>query len=98
MRFLGALDRTPAKGMVRRVDVNTLHLEQRKHITAVPTLVLSSGAMLVGTQAFEWLKEYEGQVEVDSFTPGRGLPFSNVEDDTATLFFSTPYSAFEPVP
>ena len=61
-------------------------------------LMLSTGGTLVGTRAFEWLKEFEGQMEVDSFTPGRGLPFSDIADDAATMHFSTPYSAFEPVP
>lgn len=95
-RFMGALDRTPAKSMIRKVDVNTLGPDQRKHVTAVPMLVLSTGTTLVGTRAFEWLKDYEAQVEVDSFSPGRGLAFSDIADNAATMRFWTPYSAFEP--
>lgn len=98
MRFIGALDRTPAKSTVSKVDINSLSLEQRKHVTAVPMLILGSGGVLVGTKAFEWLKQYDGEMEVESYCGGRGLPYSNVQDDTWTMNFSTPYSAFEPVP
>lgn len=98
MRFIGALDRTPAKASVVKTDVNSLPLDQRRHVSAVPMLILSSGGVLVGTKAFEWLKQYDGQMEVESYAGGRGLPYSNVEDDSWSMNFSTNYSAFEPVP
>lgn len=98
MRFVGAMDRTPAKGLVAKVDVNALPPDQRRQVTAVPTLILNNGTHLVGTKAFEWLKQYEGQAELESFALGKGLAFSDVQDDSFTLAFSTAYSAFEPVP
>lgn len=98
MRFVGALDRTPARGTVAKVDVNSLSPEQCRHVTAVPTLVLNTGTVLVGTQAFDWLKQFEGQLELDSYTPGRGsLPFSDFHDDQFALNYSQPYGPFEPV-
>lgn len=98
MRFLGALNRTPARASVTKIEVGALTPEQRRQVTAVPTLITASGSVLVGTKAFEWLKQFEGQMEVDSFSLGRGLPFSEIMDDEAAMSFATPYSAFEPVP
>ena len=98
MRFIGALDRTPARGQVVKIDVNTLPADQRRHVTAVPMLVLNTGVTLVGTRAFEWLRTFEGEVELESFSLGKGLAFSDINDDQCSMAFSTPYSAFEPVP
>lgn len=98
MRFVGALDRTPAKGSVLKVDINQLPHDQRRQVSAVPTLLLSNGTALVGTQAFEWLKQFEAQTELESFALGKGLLFSDYQDDGFALSFSTPFSAFEPVP
>lgn len=98
MRFLGALDRTPMRDAVARVDWNTLTADQRRQVPAVPMLILNTGGVLTGTKAFEWLRQYEGDVELESFCGGRGLAFSEVEDEGCTMAWSTPYSAFEPVP
>lgn len=98
MRFIGALERTPARDAVNKIDANSLTPDQRRHISAVPTLVLDTGVTLVGTQAFEWLKQYERDVDVESFSTGRGLAFSDIESDQAFASFAVPYSQFEPVP
>lgn len=98
MRFIGALDRTSMKDRVARVDVNALPPHHRRAITAVPTLITSSGASLVGTKAFEWLKEYEQDMELESYCSARGLPFSDMASDQGLASFTLPYSAFEPVP
>ena len=98
MRFVSALERTPAREAVHKVDINSLPDNQRKNVPAVPMVCLSTGTTLVGTQAFNWLKQFEGQLELDSFSTGRGLPFSDLADDSGTLMFSTPYGDFEPVP
>ena len=97
-RFIGTLSRTPASSSVVKIDVNTLSPDQRSQVPAVPLLVLSNGTSLVGTKAFEWLKQYDGQTEVESFCLGKGLAFSDITDDTFTMEWSTPFSAFEPVP
>lgn len=98
VRFIGALDRTAVARQVARIDVNTLPAEQQRQVSAVPMLVLSSGQTLLGTRAFEWLRSYEGETELESFAPGRGLAFSDINDDQCAMTYTTPYSAFEPVP
>lgn len=98
MRFIGALDRTPARSQVVKVDVNTLPPDQQRQVSAVPMLVLSSGQSLVGTRAFEWLRSFEGEMELESFSGGRGLAFSDLADEQCAMTYTTPYSAFEPVP
>lgn len=94
-RFINALDNTAAKSSVTKVDVYSLPLQHRNQITAVPTLVLSNGAVLVGAQVFSWLKEFEQLVEPASYCGGRGLPYSSVDDDLGLMHFSTPYSDFK---
>lgn len=98
MRFLGALERTPARASVTKLDVNSLSPDQRRHVSAVPMLILNTGTVLVGTKAFEWLKQHEAQMELESFSLGKGLAFSEIHDDAFTMSYSTPYSDFTPVP
>lgn len=97
-RFIGALDRTSAKTSVMKISVASLAPEQRKVVTAVPMLVMDDGSALVGTKAFEWLKQFEGDMEMDSFNGSGGLGFAAFGDDDGTIMHSTAYSAFEPVP
>lgn len=97
-RFMDALSQTSIKDAVRRVDVNTLTPAQRKHITSVPTVIDSSGTIRTGTQAFMWLKQFEGNRDLDSFCGGKGLAYSDINDDMAPATFSLPYGPFEPVP
>lgn len=98
VRLIGALDRTSMRNQVARVDVNTLSEAQMRSITAVPTIITPSGARLVGTRAFEWLKEFEGDMELDSYSCARGLAYSDVSSDQALATFAQPYSPFSPVP
>ena len=95
-RFLGALKRTPIFPYVNIVDVNSLSRDQLAHVSAVPTLITENGS-LVGTQAFQWLKQFEQDLEPECFNGGTGLAFSHVEDNMAPAQFSTSYSTFEPV-
>lgn len=97
-RFIGALDRTKVRDTVAKVDVGTLAPHHRQHVTAVPMLLMSNGSRLVGTKAFEWLKQFEGDAELESFAVGKGLAFSHVEDVSGLLSYSTPYGDFQPVP
>lgn len=97
-RFISALDSTPARQSVTKVDVYSLPLQHRNQITAVPTLVLSNGAALVGAQVFSWLKEFEQDLEPASYCGGRGLPFSSIDDNQGLMTFSTSYSDFMQAP
>ena len=99
-RFLGALERTPVASRVQRIDVATLSPEQRRAVPAVPMLVLDNGTSLVGSQAFQWLKQYEGEVELDTYEGARGcrggLGFSDVSMDAGLISYAQTYSAFGP--
>jgi len=97
-RFIDALSRTPAAREVALVDVSTLGASQLARVSAVPALVLATGGTLYGTKAFEWLKQYEGDMDLDGFDGENGaLAFSDVSSTQGYASYSTVYSAFEPV-
>lgn len=79
-RFLTALARTPVKEMIDYVNIDGMSENETRGLQFVPSLQLSSGQMLVGSKCFEWLKAYEGDVEMDNVELGRrGLTFSSYE-------------------
>lgn len=96
MRFLDALQRTPAARDVTVTDVNTLGRDQLTHLAAVPALITAEGAVLYGTKAFEWLKQFDGDTELDGFVAGRGsLAFSDVASAQGYASYAESFSAFE---
>jgi len=96
-RFMDALSRTPVASQVSYVDVATLTPQQLARVSAVPALVLPNGGTLYGTKAFEWLKQYEGEVELDGFSGENGaLAFSDISTSGYACYAQN-YSAFEPV-
>lgn len=98
-RFIDALSRTSAAAETSLVDIATLNPTQLARVSAVPALVLSSGSTLYGTKAFEWLKQYEADVELDGFDGENGaLAFSDVSSTQGYANYAQSYSAFEPVP
>lgn len=80
-RFLDALRRTRAADQVRLVEVGQLGPQQLAAVVAVPALVTAEGQTLYGTKAFEWLKQFEGDAELDAFYGGGGqtLAFSEID-------------------
>lgn len=97
-RFIDALGRTPAASQVTLVDVATLNPTQLARVNAVPALVMPNGSTLYGTKAFEWLKQYEADVELDGFAGENGaLAFSDVTSSQGYAHYAQGYSAFEPV-
>jgi len=94
-RFIGALERTPVSSQVQRIDVSSLSAQQRAQVPAVPMLVLDTGATLVGSKAFEWLKQHEANVELDSFMAADGLGFSNIDDTNTFVNYAHAWSPFE---
>ncbi len=95
VRFIDALRRTKVAAEVRLVDVSTLPEAQLSNVQAVPALILAGGAVLYGTKAFEWLKQFEGDVELDTFVPGGGgLPFSDVDSLQGYALYSENFSSF----
>lgn len=98
VRFIDALQRTSAAGSVTLMDVARLSQEQLAAVQAVPAMVLDSGQTLYGTKAFEWLKQYDGEVELEGFAGGRSsaLSFSDVASASGYATRAQDYSAFEP--
>ena len=47
-------------------------------VAAVPALLTPEGQTMYGTKAFEWLKQYEADVELESFYGNGSLAFSEV--------------------
>lgn len=95
MRFLDALQRTPAAQHVTVVDVNSLAREQLTNLAAVPALITQDGT-LYGTKAFEWLKQFDGDTELDGFVASRGsLAFSDVSSAQGYASYAEHFSAFE---
>ena len=95
-RFMEALRRTPAAAQVRAVDVGTLQPHQLARVAAVPGLVMPDGNTIYGTAVFEWLKQFEGEVQLDGFSGENGaLAFTDF--GTGQTLYAESYSAFEPV-
>ena len=74
--------------------------QQVRHIQRVPALVLGGpgGQTLYGTQAFEWLQQFQADVELEGFSGNGSLPFSDTTSATPYATYATVFSAFEPVP
>jgi hypothetical protein len=96
LRFIDALRRTSAAGSVALVEVAQLTPDQLTAVKAVPALVTARGETLYGTSAFEWLKQYEGDVELEGFSGGAGLVFSGV-DTIGYAEYAESFGPFEPV-
>lgn len=97
-RFIEALGRTSVASSVALVDVSTLNPAQLARVAAVPALVLGNGSTLYGTRAFEWLKQYEGDMELDGFDGENGaLAFSDVSS-VGYATYAQSYSAFDAPP
>lgn len=96
-RFIDALQRTSAAGQVSMVDVARLTPDQLARVSAVPALVLPNGQTLYGTKAFEWLKQFEGDVELEGFAGNGTLPFSDVGSAQGYATYAEAFSAFERV-
>lgn len=97
MRFLDALRRTSIHPQVAVLDVHTLSKDVVAGLSAVPALVDGdSGATLYGTKAFEWLKQFEGDVELDAFQAGHsGLAFSDWSSAHGYASYAEGYGPFE---
>lgn len=95
-RFLDGVKRcSQLRQAVQLVNVDVTPVQNLEY---VPTVVLQSGAMYVGTHAFEWLKQYgydEGHLEPYS-SSACGLGFSTFNGD-GCIQFQEPFSPFEPL-
>jgi hypothetical protein len=91
-RFMDGLRRSTARTGVQIVNVDDTPI---RGVQYVPTVVLPAGQVLVGTKAFEWLKEHEtdGDLEPYSLAMSRGLAFSSIQG-TGHAEFQESFSPF----
>ena len=84
---------------VRIVDVDTLPASARAKLTAVPTIQTPNNTTVVGSEAFNFLKKYESDVELGSWDIASGsLLFSDyITGDGIPQSMGT-YDTFEPLP
>jgi hypothetical protein len=95
-RLVQSMSLVPSlRNRTRIVDISTLDHATLSRIQFVPTVVLSSGQSMVGTKAFEWMKEFDGEVELAP-PPSGGLAFSDL--DFADTQYTEGFSSFEPLP
>jgi len=81
-RLLHGLHRVPSlRGKYRVIDIDTLAPDQRASLEFVPTVVVQ-GQHFVGSKAFEYLKQYDGEVELEPMGLGTGaLAYADVGGD-----------------
>lgn len=84
------------------MDVDTLSPSQRGTLSVVPTLQTSTGQTLLGSKAFDYLKAYQEDTQLDCYN-GAGGAFSNLVFSDYTTDDGKPevtgfYGAFEPLP
>jgi hypothetical protein len=78
-RFLSDMTRIPSlKNSVEIVDVDRIPPEQKAGLQYVPTLVDNSGRQFIGTKCFEWLQQFQTEIELDSAPDGKCLAFSDL--------------------
>jgi hypothetical protein len=63
---------------VEVVDVDRIAPEQKAGLQYVPTLVDNSGKQFIGTKCFEWLQQFQTEIELDCAPDGKCLAFSDI--------------------
>lgn len=91
---MDALQKTRVVNTVQLLNVHELAESVQSQIQAVPVIV-SGGATLVGTAAFEWLRQFDSEMELEAFATGDGLQFSSVDDSASYAQSNTGYSPFQ---
>lgn len=99
-RFVEGVRSSPrASKEIRMVDVDHVDEGTRKRLTVVPTLQTSNGKTLAGSEAFTFLKEYEQDVELDSYEFGSSdLMFSDFTSWDGMPQTVGNFERFEPLP
>ena len=99
MNLMRIIDRIPSiKQRVVARDIDTLSPSERSKLQYVPTIVDNSGRQYVGTQAFELLKQYEGEMELDAAPTGFGkLEFASLNGSGESEYVEH-YGDFVPLP
>lgn len=77
-RMVNTLKRIPSLQSTRVVDIDRT---PTPGIEYVPTLVDSRGTTYIGSKAFEYLKQYDGEIELEGMQLGSGgLAFGSIQD------------------
>ena len=100
IRLLSTIRRIASlNSSTRIVDIDSqMSPEQRSQIEFVPTFATAAGAMFVGAKAFEYLKQYDGEIELDSAPLGGGSLAFGAIDDGDGLGYSGFYGEFTKPP
>ena len=73
-RVLDILRRLQGQVAAQAHDVNMLHPQQRQRLSAVPTMVLPDGRVVVGAACLEWLSQFSAPLAtLDSTALGDSL-------------------------
>lgn len=80
LRLLEGIDRVPSlRGKIQVLDIDRLPPDQKRGLQFVPTLVDDYETQYIGSRAFEFLKQYDGEVELEAAPMGMGLAFSSLQ-------------------
>lgn len=79
-RLVDSLNKVPSlQGRMQIIDIDRLDPSQRAGLQYVPTLVDSSNVQHVGSRAFEWVKQYDSEIELEPAPGGVGsLQFADL--------------------
>ena len=89
-RFMEAVRQVPSLQQTLRV----IDIDQTPNpgITHIPTVVDSSGAVMTGAKAFEWLKQFQSEVEYQPMQLSMGtLSYGSINDGGAIDFANGVY-------
>lgn len=101
-RLLDTIERMPnVHKNMRFLNIDTAPPEAKRQLTAVPTMQLQDGQMLIGSKAFEHLQQFNSEIEYETLPIANGgsLPFSEVGSDGSSWQVSEAWwSSFAPLP
>jgi len=76
-RVLGLVNKIPSLQGARIVDIERTPVQGVEY---VPTLVDQNGTSHVGSAVLEYLKQFDGEIELEAVHLGSGLAFGSIED------------------
>jgi hypothetical protein len=78
-RLMTDMARIPSlREKVEVIDIDHVPPEYKAGLQYVPTLVDNSGQQYVGSKCFEWLAQFQTEVELDFAPMGGSLAFSDI--------------------
>lgn len=94
MKIVQRLQLTTSDLRVINIDVQA----PQHPIQSVPTIVSRQGEFISGTDAFQWLQQFENRLPLEAYATvlgagDGGLPYTDIESDE--LVETTPFTYFE---